>query len=899
MTHSHKPDKHKPNLLHRFAHWCEALILRFPWTLLLLAFTLCGLTTYYVYNHLGVNTNTAEMLSPDLPFQKNQQRLDKAFPQDAVTTIFVVNGQTPEETAQAANKLAETLSAQKSTFSSVYIPTDNEFFRQHALLYLDLPDLEELAKKLTDAQPFIGHLAQNYHLEGLFYIIEEALNKRDEKLPMDLNPLLVAADNTVKAEIEGQPRPLSWQNLLAENKLNTDSKRTIVIAKPNLHFDAMLPADIAQAASHAAADKIAADYPGVSIRITGETALEHEELESVSTGAWLAGIISFVLVFVVQWIGLRSLKLLVITYIVLVMGLLFTAGFASITVGHLNVISIAFASLYIGLGVDYAVHICLYYRERKSRGYHNHDAIHHSMSGVGSSLFLCALTTALGFLAFIPTDYAGVSELGIISGGGIFIGLIISLTVLPALFGAMPVNNPNPIHSKFAPTFIVTFPFHFAKPIRIVSVILGIASVAVLTKLTFDSNPVNLRNPKSESVLAFKELLTSKDDSPFSLTGLASSLEQANDLAKKFKQQPAVHEAITLSDYVPEDQDAKLAIIEDLNLVLGNQLQHFGQTLPSEAPSTQSTAEGSEQGGTAPKADGSQKAALIKFNDALKKAIAEHTTNAPMESLTQLQQRIDAFVQKTDSSANPAEGYNRLEKDMLGLLPYTLERMRTSLSTNGFELKDIPDYISSHWQSKDGLYRILITPGKDLNDDTNLREFVTQVQSVDDTVSGLPVVNLASGDAVVRAFIVAFSSAFAAIVLVLLMIYRNVKHTALVIGPLLLAALLTGATNVLLNNPFNFANVIALPLLLGMGIDSSILIMHRLHFNVQEKENLLQSSTTRGIIFSSITTLCSFSSLAFSQHQGMASMGLLLSIGLFFTVVCSLIVLPAFSGKRI
>ena len=188
---------------------------------------------------------------------------------------------------------------------------------------------------------------------------------------------------------------------------------------------------------------------------------------------------------------------------------------------------------------------------------------------------------------------------------------------------------------------------------------------------------------------------------------------------------------------------------------------------------------------------------------------------------------------------------------------------------------------------------------KDQNDENNQREFVRQVQSVDNSVSGLPIANQAGGDAVVEAFIQAFAGAFTVISLILWATYRNLKHMALVIMPLMLAALLTGATNVLLNNPFNFANVIALPLLLGMGIDSSILIMHRLHFNIHEEENLLHSSTTRGIIFSSITTLFSFSSLSFTSHEGMASMGLLLSIGLFFTVVCSLIVLPAFSGKRV
>ncbi|MDD1617352.1 MAG: Hopanoid biosynthesis associated RND transporter like protein HpnN, partial [Methylococcaceae bacterium NSP1-2] len=273
--------------------------------------------------------------------------------------------------------------------------------------------------------------------------------------------------------------------------------------------------------------------------------------------------------------------------------------------------------------------------------------------------------------------------------------------------------------------------------------------------------------------------------------------------------------------------------------------------------------------------------------------------NAPIATLQQLQQRVDAFLAQADNSPNPAASYSQLEKNMLGLLPFTMERLRTSLTANEFGLNDIPAEIKSHWLSANGLYRILINPEKDQNDPDNLKEFVTQVQSVNNTVSGLPIANQAGGDAVIKAFVQAFGGAFTVISLLLWAVYRNFKHMALVIAPLLLAALLTGATNVLLNNPFNFANVIALPLLLGMGIDSSILIMHRLHFNVHENENLLHSSTTRGIIFSSITTLCSFSSLSFTSHQGMASMGLLLSIGLFFTVICSLIVLPAFSGKRV
>ncbi|MDP1970583.1 MAG: MMPL family transporter [Methylobacter sp.] len=871
-----------PSFFNTLIGWCERQIMRCPWTLLFLSLLLCGTTLYYTINNLEINTNTAEMLSPDLPFQQNQAHFNQAFPEDATTIIFVVEAETPEESSQAAGKLVEQLDKADERFDSAYIPTDNAFFRQQALLYLDQNDLDNFAQKLTDAQPFIGHLAQNYHLEGLFGIIGQALNRHDHALPMDLNPILLAIDDVLKNQLIGQSHYLSWQNILSTDNYKdataqTQFNRTIVIDKPRMHFNEMLPADVALSAAREISHALMVENPSLSIRITGETALEHEELESVTKGATFSGLLSLVLVFAIQWIGLRSIRLLITTYIVLVMGLILTAGFAAITVGHLNVISIAFASLYIGLGVDYAIHICLHYREGKADGLSNSEAILISIRDVGSSLFLCALATAIGFFAFIPTDYAGVSELGIISGGGIFIGLIISLTVLPALFCVFPVNNVKPIRSPLTPAFIITFPFRFSTGIKIVSILLGIGACFVLTDLTFDYNPINLRDPNSESVLAIKELLKSKTDSPFALTALANNLEAANKITTQLKPHSSVHETITLASFVAKDQDEKLETIEDLNLMLGGQLKNFDSVLDTT----------------------NQQAALIKFNEALKKAIAEKSPNVPQQTLQQLQQRIEALMQQADATQNPEIGYIQLEKNILGLLPFTIERLRTSLTAIPFELDDLPSDIRSHWISATGLYRVLIMPEKDQNSPENLKEFVTQVQAVDNTVSGLPIINQAGGDAIVKAFINAFGGAFIAIVVLLLLMYRSVRKTLLVVMPLLLAALLTGATNVLLDNPFNFANIIALPLLLGMGIDSSILIMHRHHSSSGEDENLLQSSTTRGIIFSSVTTLCSFSSLAFTAHQGMASMGLVLAIGLTFTVMCSLIVLPAFSGKRI
>ncbi len=862
------------SVIDRFLCWWGTQVLRFPWLLIFLTLLLSAASLHYTANNLGVNTNTSEMLSADLPFQKNRLRIESEFPQDAGVIILVVDALTPEETSQAARLLSDKLAVQTNSFSSVYIPTENDFFRQQALLFLDQQELEDLGEKLTDAQPFIGYLAQNYHLEGLLEIITQALENTDKALPMDLNPLLVAIDNAITHQLNQQPYSVSWQNLLAADKLNTESNRTLVIARPKLNFDEIMPAEQALTAARATVNDIMHNNPGTRIRITGETALEHEELESVSEGAAIAGIVSLILVCSSLWLGLRSVKLLIATFIVLILGLILTAGFATVSIGHLNLISIAFAVLYIGLGVDYAIHICLHYRECRAQGMENREAISDSVHTVGFSIFLCALTTSMGFLAFIPTDYSGVSELGIISGGGMLIGLIISLTVLPALLTVLKVNHVKPIRSGFTIGNLATLPFRQAKRIKVYSVIFALLSAGLLTQLVFDSNPINLRDPDSESVSTIKELLASQTDSPFALSALTSDLNSAEQLAKQLEQLPSVHNTIFLKDLIAKHQDEKLETIGELDLILGNQLNTFDKRLTDTHP----------------------REALAAFNISISKALQSNSPNAPKVTLEQLQQNITRFLNHYNKDDNSP--YRLLEKSILGLLPYTMERLRTSLTAVPYQLADLPDYVRNHWLSPNGLYKILIMPEQDQNKIENLKQFVAEVQAVAPSSSGLPVADQASGTAVVKAFIQAFTGAIAAIFILLLIILRDIKSALLVIGPLLLAGLLTGATNVLLNNPFNFANIIALPLLMGMGVDSGIHIMHRLKSGISCNKEILQSSTARGVFFSSLTTMCSFSSLAFTPHVGTASMGLLLAVGIFFTLVCTLIVLPAFYGNR-
>jgi len=865
-------------LMDKFFYWWSTRVLRFAWLFIVFFVLLCTASLYYTINNLGVNTDTSTLLSKDLPFQKNRIRWENAFPQDAATILFVVEAPTAEQTSIAANILAKRIAANKELFEFVYIPDDNAFLKQQGLLYLTPEKLGDLSAKLIDSQPFIGYLSQNYHLQGLLEILGKALDNTDNGLPMDLNPLLEGIDQSLVAVSLDQPSSLSWQKLLAFNQAgDRNTLRSIVSARPIADFKSMKPVEKSLNFAREIAREIQAEDPQVNIRITGKKALEEDEMRVLAEDTLYSGLLALALVIVVLFIALRSIKLVLSTLIVLIMGLILTAGFATVAVGHLNVLSVAFAILYIGLGVDFAIHICLAFRECWEHHMSSEDAIKKSVINLGFSLFLCALTTSIGFFAFIPTDYAGVSELGLISGGGMFIGLFVSLTLLPALLKVFSIKKLPQQQVTRLPVWICTFPFRYARVIRYTSILFAIAALFSLHYVYLDSNPVNLRDPNSESVVAFKDLLQSKTRSPFVLIALSDSLANAEKLASEMAGLETVNKTITLESFVAKDQDEKLAIIEDLSLVMGTELNSFDR--PLEAADSRK--------------------ALLELQTKINIALANPTSKATPELLEKLHQHITEFIVFADASELSETKYQQFDNSVLGLFPYTMQQLNTGLQAYQFGLADIPDYISKNWLSSSGVYKIIIDPRYDLNQAENLKAFAIEVENLDDSVTGLPVSDLAAGDVIAEVFIQSFATAILVIFLVLLIILKSLRNTLLVIWPLLLAGLLTVATNVLLQNPFNFANIIALPLLMGMGVDSGIHIMHRLHEGLGINEHLLQTSTARGVFFSSLTTLLSFTSLAFTNHQGIASMGMLLAIGITFTLICTLIVLPAFSGKRV
>ncbi|MEO1884147.1 MAG: MMPL family transporter [Methyloprofundus sp.] len=856
--------------------WQGCMVTRYSWLIISMALLLTGLSIYYAKDHLGVNNNSSEMLSPDLPFQKNFKRLETAFPQDTNAILFVVDTPTPEETAIAASNLLKRLENNSDFFESSYIPDDNAFFRQQAFLYLSTAELDKLASNLTDAQPFIGYLAQNYHLQGLFSILTEALENEDSIISQSLPALLTSISTALEKAATGAYYHVSWQEILNPNSA-TNKTRRIVIAKPWVNYQSMMPVDAAIAKARSVSSQLMHEMPGSNIRITGDIALQHEELEDIGDGAVLSGIGSLLLVLAILFRCFRSIKLLLATLITLLMGLTLTAGFAAIAIGHLNVISVSFAALYIGLGVDFAIHMNLHYRAQLVKQQSNEDAIKKALQSVGFSLFLCALTTSIGFFAFVPTDYTGVSELGMISGVSMFIGLAVSMLVLPALLTLFKLKDAKPFNTAVQPSFIQTLPFRYKKTIRISTFVIAFSCLFVIPSISFDSNPIDMRNPKATTVIAFKDLLKSKTDSPYALYALSQNLEATRQLSVELELLPSVHGTINLESLVANDQDEKLYTIEDLALILGPQLSQFNARL---APSD-------------------TVAVLTEFNATLANFLEKQNSSINPKILLELSANIDKFLAALEQFPEPVILAQNLDNSILGLLPYTITMLSQGLSAYQFGINDIPEQIRLQWLSPTGIYRTMIMPEQNLNIPENLKQFAEQVQSIDPSAVGMPVGDQASGKAVVGAFQQAFASSLLIIGLLLLYILRSIKKTLLVIAPLLLAGLLTCTVNVFLGIPFNFANIIALPLLLGMGVDSGIHIMHCLHESLADDQNLLQTSTARGVMFSSITTMSSFISLAFIPHFGISSMGITLAVGISFTLLCTLIILPAFSSRTI
>lgn len=862
------------------ASWIDFAQRRAPWFVLVAVVLGVGLARYTAGN-LSVDTDTRNLISAKLPWRQAEIELDKQFPTLENTLVVVIDGGTPEQLDAAQAALVERLRARPDLYDEVFAIETEPYFRKNGLLFLEPDALQKLADQLTQAQPFLGALDQDPSLHGLFTLFGRALDAPGGQ-DFDLSPAFSGIAKSVAASAEGRSSPLSWEALVGGDTASLAGPRRFIELAAKLDYTQLLPAQKPVDFARAAATELKLDAAhGVRVRLTGSVAMEHEEIQTAFEGAGLALGLAMLMAAVLLYLALRSVRLVAAAVLTLVYGLLATAAFAAFAVGHLNLISVAFGVLYIGLGLDYALYLAMQYRERLGQGMAPGPALSQSAADVGGYMTVCALTCSLGFFAFVPTAFTGIGELGIISGAGMFISLGLSLSLLPAL---IQLFKPDPRKLAWTPSDggalsrVLAWPYTHAKPIWTVAGVLIAGSILLVPQARFDSDPLNLRDPNSEALSTFRELLKDPQIPTLTLSELVPDAKAADALAEQAGKLPQVNRALALTSFVPTQQDEKLPIIEDLIFALGPQL--------SGAPAPKAPAVHADDAATL---------------EALQQALPAYLARAPESAkpaASALSEALDAF----EASYRKADADGRatllagLRENLLGALPARLASLKSALQAGPVGEADLPAPLVRRWKSIDGRYRVEFAPKEVLDRNETIERFNADVRTIAPAASGPPLTQYEAGRAVVQAFQQAFLYSFVVITLLLLVLMRSVVDTVLVLVPLVLAGLLTVATSVLFKVPFNFANVIALPLILGVGVDYGVYLVQR--GRDAADGTLLRTGTARAVLFGALITMANFGNLAFAKHPGMVSMGLLLTLGLAMTLLCALVLLPSLLSWR-
>jgi hopanoid biosynthesis associated RND transporter like protein HpnN len=843
---------------------------RFPWPIIVLALVAAASAAVYSARHFAINTDVNKLISRELDWRRREAEFEKAFPGHFGSTLVVIDAPTAEYASRAAAELGTKLKAQPQLFPSVNDIGGSEFFARNGLLYRPTEDVASFAKGLGQAAPLVGTLVGDPSLRGLTRTLSLGLIGVQSKLTT-LDALarpLSMASATIEGVLAGRPASFSWQAMLNGQDPGPADLRRLIEVRPVLDFSALQPGQVSSKAIRQAASDLQLDKKyQARVRLTGSVPMADEEFATVQDGALENAIGTVITVLVILWLALKSARLIVAVFINLVVGLALTAAFGLMMVGALNMISVAFAVLFVGLGVDFGIQFSVRYRAERHDVPELAPALVQAAEKIGVPLTLAAAAVAAGFLSFLPTDYRGVSELGQIAGVGMLIAYVTSVTLLPALITVLnPTGEAEPIgYSALAP--IDRFLQVHRVPVIVGTLAVAVLGAPLLYYLTFDFDPIHLRSPKTESISTLLALGGDPQAGSNSVNIITASLNEAASAADKLRTLPQVLEVKTLLSFVPQDQDKKLGLIRDLNRQLGPALQKPGSSKPP--------------------TDADNIAALNGMADQLNK-IAGNTTGAGADAAKRLAADAVKLAQANE------EMRARAQNAFIAPLETGIAQLRGFLTAQQISRDNLPAALKQLWVTPDGRARVEVAPKGDTNDTEVLRSFARAVLAVYPNATGGPISILESSRTVVRAFLEAGFYALVSIAILLWIVLRRFGDVLLTLVPLLLAGVVTLEICVLIDMPLNFANIIALPLLLGVGVAFKIYYILAWRSG---RTNLLQSSLTRAVIWSALTTATAFGSLWLSQHPGTSSMGKLLALSLACTLAAAVLFQPALMGK--
>jgi len=836
---------------------------RYPRAIVAAVLVLSCAASFYVVTNISVHTEIAALIPPETPWRRDAAALEQAFAEEGDDITVVIDAQTPELAEAAAARLTTALGSRRDLFRSVKRSGAGPFFAREGLLYMPQAEVERTTEALIAAQPLLAPLTTDPSLRGIMTSLASAATSVAEG-QADPSRLAkpVAALVATAAEVEGgRPSFFAWQPLITGQAAEPSDLRQFIEILPRL--------DGAQASSGAAPVRAVRAFAralqlspenGVRVRVTGSTAIDVDELATLQEATGPLGVVSVLMMVGVLYSAVRSARMLCAIMLTVFCGLAITAAAGLALERQFSLLSVAFMPLFVGLGVDFAIQFCVRYRAELISHEAPRVALVRAARGVGGGLTLAAATIATGFFAFVPTQYQGVAELGTIAGIGMIVAFAASVTFLPALLVLLRARSAG-VHSGLA--VLRRADALVDRRWRLMlgaGVLLGVAalSLAPLLKLNFD--PMRLRDPRAESVATFRDLARDPQTSPDALDAVSPDLASAQRTSARLAVLPQVREAITVASFIPSDQEKKLAVIRDAADLLGPTLDPFDvATSPTDAD-------------------------LVASLHAAATALHGLSGKPAAGQVDRLAGLLEA------AAAGPPEVRAKLQRVLISGLPVALNQARAMLRAEPVTLTSLPRDLREDWLTNDGRARVQAYPKAAPDDQAGQEAFVAAVRAVLPHAVGTPIATLETRRLILRAFGEAGTLALAAITLLLFATFRNWWEVGLTLTPVLLSAVLTTGLCVLLGQDLNLENLVALPLLLGVGVSFNI------YFVIAQREGLegsLGSSLTRAILFSALATGVAFGALGLSAHPGTASMGRLMLISLGCTLVTTLGLQPA------
>ncbi len=808
---------------------------------------------WVAYDRFRINSDLSTLITQAADWRQDFDTFEREFPDLVGTAVIVVSGRSAHNIEATTHTILNKLRSEPEYFSAVAAPGSERFFRDRALLYMSLDELDDMSDRLAQAQPWLTAVSADPSLRSMLDLVDTAL--RNDAPAGFANILHLLGDSAQRAADSKQATVLWTDELFPLTK----PRYQLIYLKPGVREDELTDAQVVSEIRRVVSE---VEVPaGLEVWLTGEIPLQHEEIEAAVSGVSMAGGLALVLLLLVLVVGVRSAKIIIATFVMLGIGVVWTSAYAMLTIGEYNTLSVVFIVMFFGLGVDFALHYSLRYQEAINRGDGEvTSALVASTGSVGRAISLCTVTTALGFIGFWPTDYQGLADLGIISAGGMFVAWFLTFTFLPAFYA---LSGAPRAHQMDLPTSdrIVHWLISRRSWVIATVVVAGVAATAVATQSRFDYSVLALKDAQSESMRTLRVLQREGLATDYQLVVVSNSSvdkERLESLA-------VVDEVRLVEDIVPQHQQDKLFVIADLQAMLWSDV-----TAPNQvgAPSV-----------------GELRDAISRVINSIRYVIDRDTTEISHQTLQQFATGLVAIRAAADKNLL------QWQQAVVGNLVEELNWLDRALSVEEITLAQIPESIHSRFVGRSGAHLSVITPSDDIAQVRALSAFITAVRELYPNATGRPVIEWGVGSIVTTAFKQALLFAVVSIGIVLLVALRSFRSVVLILIPLLLTGVFALCFGVLINWPINMASILVLPLIFGLGVDNGIHVVDR-YLGEGDVDHLLHSSTPRAVLLSTLTTMGAFGALSLSPHQGTASIGLLLSVSVGFLLLFTVFLLP-------